>query len=79
MDFTADGRDRYRTLQHMDFNADELDRYRTVQHMDIIVGIRTIARTDTIPKDTIPKDIFPNEHDPEWTQSRTSFYIVTEV
>ena len=29
MDFTADGRDRYRTLQHMDFTADGRDRYRT--------------------------------------------------
>ena len=29
------------------------------------IGIRTIARMDTIPKDTIP-----NEHNPEWTQSR---------
>ena len=35
MDFTADGRDRCRTLQHMAFTADGRDHYRTLQHMDI--------------------------------------------
>ena len=34
MDFTADGRDRYRTSQHMDFTADGRDRYRILQHMN---------------------------------------------
>ena len=63
----------------MDFTADERNRYRTLQHMDIIVGIRTIARMDTIPKDTIPKTTIPNGYDREWTQSLTSSYIVTEV
>ena len=29
MDFTADGRDRYRTLQHMNFTADGRDRLKT--------------------------------------------------
>ena len=46
-------------------------------------GIRTIARIDTIPKDTIPKDTIPkdtipNGHNPEWTLSRMSTYLVTE-
>ena len=29
------------------------------------LGIRTIARMDTIPKDTIPKNQIPNGHNPE--------------
>ena len=60
MNFTADGRDRYRKLKHMNFTANKRDRYRTVHHMDITVGIRTIARVDIILKDTIP-----NGHNPE--------------
>ena len=35
MDITANGRDRYRTLQHKDITANRRDRYRTLQHMDI--------------------------------------------
>ena len=54
----------------MDITVNGRDRYRTVQHMNITVGIRTIARMDTIPKDTIPKNTIPNGCDPEWTQSR---------
>ena len=45
MDITADGRDRYRTLQHMDFSADGRDRYRTLQHMDITADDRDRYRT----------------------------------
>ena len=32
--FTADRRNRYRTLQLMDFTADGRDRYRTLQLID---------------------------------------------
>ena len=55
MDFTADGCDRYRTSQYMDITADGRDRYRTSQHMNITVGIRITARIRTIP----------NWHNPE--------------
>ena len=34
MDFADDGRDRYRTSQHMNFTADGRDRYRTLQLID---------------------------------------------
>ena len=45
MDFTADGRDRYRTLQHMDFTTGGHDRYRTSQHMNFTDDGRDRYRT----------------------------------
>ena len=45
MDFTADGRDRYRTSQHMDFTPDGRDRYKTLKHMDITADGRDRYRT----------------------------------
>ena len=42
MDFTADGRDRYRTLQHMNFIADGYDHLKTslLQILKILVFCR---------------------------------------
>ena len=35
-----------------------------------LLGIRTIARMDMIPKDTFANGHIPEGHNPEWTQSR---------
>ena len=48
MDITADGRDRYRTLQHMDITADGRDRHRTLQHMDITADGRDRLKTSLL-------------------------------
>ena len=47
MNITADGRDHYRTLQHMDFTADGCNRYRTLQYMDFTANGRDRYRTNS--------------------------------
>ena len=48
MNITADGRDRYGTLQHMDFTADGRDCYGTLQHMDITADGRDRLKTSLL-------------------------------
>ena len=48
MDFTADGRDRYRGLQLIDFTTDGRDRHRTLQHMDFTVDGRDRLKTSLL-------------------------------
>ena len=45
---TADGCDRYRTLQHMDITADGRNRYRTLQHMYITANGRDRLKTSLL-------------------------------
>ena len=48
MNIIADGRDSHRTLQYMDFTADGRDRYRTLQHMDITADGRDRLKTSLL-------------------------------
>ena len=48
MDITADGRDRYRTLQYMNITADGRDRYRTLQYMDFTADGRDRLNTSLL-------------------------------